>query len=67
MRKPIASIVLCTLASLASAAEFFVSPDGDDGNPGTKAQPFATLERARDAIRQAGLAGKEPCTVWLQG
>ena len=31
----------------------YVAPDGDDTNPGTKGQPFATLTRARDAARQA--------------
>ena len=31
---------------------FYVSKDGNDANPGTKAKPFATLEAARDAIRQ---------------
>jgi hypothetical protein len=36
----------------ANAAELFVAPDGDDANPGTKAKPFATLERARDAARE---------------
>ncbi|MBI5820017.1 MAG: right-handed parallel beta-helix repeat-containing protein [Verrucomicrobia bacterium] len=43
------------LASLITlhAAEIFVSPDGNDANPGTKAKPFATLERARDAARQS--------------
>ncbi|OGV74999.1 MAG: hypothetical protein A3K19_12145 [Lentisphaerae bacterium RIFOXYB12_FULL_65_16] len=30
---------------------FYASPDGDDGNPGTAARPFRTLERARDALR----------------
>ena len=30
---------------------FYVSPQGSDQNPGTKAQPFATLQRARDAAR----------------
>ena len=33
------------------AAEFFVGPRGDDANPGTAERPFATLERARDAVR----------------
>ncbi len=33
------------------AAEVWVAPDGDDGNPGTDKEPFATLERARDAAR----------------
>lgn len=34
------------------AVTLFVSPKGDDKNPGTKDQPFATLERARDEIRK---------------
>ena len=41
----------------ALAAEFFVAPNGRDANPGTRAQPFATLERARDAIRARRTAG----------
>jgi hypothetical protein len=35
----------------APALELFVAPDGDDANKGTRDQPFATLERAREAIR----------------
>lgn len=31
--------------------EFFVAVDGQDDNPGTRSRPFATLERARDAVR----------------
>lgn len=33
--------------------EFFVSPNGNDSNDGTESAPFATLERARDAVRNA--------------
>jgi tetratricopeptide (TPR) repeat protein len=49
----------------APAVEFYVAPDGDDTNPGTWQRPFATLQRARDAIRalkgQGGLpAGGSP-------
>jgi hypothetical protein len=51
----------------APSAEFHVSPKGNDGNPGTAGRPFATLERARDAIRQAGQAGKSTCSVRLHG
>lgn len=40
-----------TLPPLA-AADFYVAPDGDDTHPGTLAKPFATLTRARDAVRQ---------------
>lgn len=48
-----ASLLLPLLfASLPLAAlEFFVSPTGDDQAAGTREAPFASLERARDAIR----------------
>ncbi|MDY7109599.1 MAG: right-handed parallel beta-helix repeat-containing protein [Planctomycetota bacterium] len=35
----------------APGAELHVSPAGDDANPGTHAEPYATLSAARDAIR----------------
>ena len=35
----------------SGSASFFVSPRGDDGNPGTAAQPVRTLERARQLVR----------------
>ena len=35
------------LALPCPAAELYVSPHGSDANPGTRAKPFATLERAR--------------------
>ena len=39
-----------TLAQTATVV-LHVSPEGSDTNPGTAAEPFATLERARDAVR----------------
>jgi hypothetical protein len=45
------AVVLALLSLKISAADFFVSPSGNDANPGTKARPFASLTRARDAIR----------------
>lgn len=44
--------------SLASApsADLYLSPNGSDANPGTAQRPFATLHRARDAVRQLRLA-----------
>ena len=59
-----------TLWAQGRAADFFVAPDGSDANPGTKAKPFATLERARDAVRALKAQGKLPrsgVTVWLRG
>ena len=45
---------------LPAKADFQIAPDGNDSNPGTAAAPFATLTRARDAVRAkiaAGLTG----------
>jgi hypothetical protein len=41
----------------AAAADFYVARDGNDANPGTVAAPFATITRARDAVRQKVAAG----------
>jgi len=44
----------------ASTQSFHVAVNGNDANPGTKDKPFATLERARDAVRQ--FKGRKPGT-----
>jgi len=44
------ALLLAPLTAL-SAADFHVSPNGNDADPGTAAKPFATLEHARDAVR----------------
>lgn len=52
------------------ALTFVVAPAGDDANPGTRQRPFATLERARDAVRAAKGGRVLPAggaTVWLRG
>ncbi|MBR6460891.1 MAG: right-handed parallel beta-helix repeat-containing protein, partial [Verrucomicrobia bacterium] len=54
------TLVLWTLLSAgllsANAAEFFVSPKGNDENPGTAKAPFATFTRAQKAVRDAHAA-----------
>ncbi len=40
-------------SSSMSPLTFYVSPQGHDAHPGSEAQPFATLRRARDAAREA--------------
>ena len=57
------------MAVTLHASDFFVAPTGNDANPGTADRPFATLERARDAVRQLKQAGllKEPVNIKLQG
>ncbi len=44
-------LFLCALS--VRGADYYVSPAGQDSNPGTQAKPFATIERARDAVREA--------------
>ncbi|MCX7803983.1 MAG: right-handed parallel beta-helix repeat-containing protein [Planctomycetota bacterium] len=51
-----AAAAFLALAGLAGggemAADFFVAADGNDANPGTREKPFASLARARDAVRE---------------
>ena len=67
IRVAVAALILS--AGLAChAAEFYVSPDGNDGNPGTKDRPFASPVAARDAVRKCVAAGlKENVKVLLKG
>lgn len=44
-------------APRAAAGDLFVAPDGSDTNPGTREQPFATIVKARDAVRERIAAG----------
>ena len=62
---PIVSMLLAAAAS-APAADLWVSPDGDDANPGTKAKPLKTFDGARQAVRRHERRGKDPLTVRFQ-
>lgn len=50
-----------------SAKEVHVSADGNDANDGTAKAPLASISAARDALRDSGCLGKEPCTVIIHG
>ena len=54
-----AALLLVSLGSLhgAIAADYYVAPNGNDANPGTAKKPFATLARARDAVREKVAVG----------
>jgi hypothetical protein len=43
--RTILAVLLCGTIS-ASATEYYVSPSGDDANPGTAALPFRTIQKA---------------------
>ncbi|MBI2299928.1 MAG: hypothetical protein HYU66_13470, partial [Armatimonadetes bacterium] len=63
--------LLPTVAALAltapalPAVTLHVALQGNDANPGTRAKPYATLERARDAVRKLPRSG--PTAVELAG
>ncbi len=73
MHRPIITLtagVLILATRGALAATLFVATTGHDANPGTETQPFATLERARDEIRQRKVAEPLPAggiTVEVRG
>jgi len=45
---------------------FYVAPGGNDANPGTKARPFRTPGRAKEAVRAARAHTQGPITVVLR-
>ena len=49
-----------------SNEEFFVSLDGRDDNPGTEEQPFASITRAQEAIRQIRPNAEKGITVYFR-
>ncbi|MFH1009170.1 MAG: right-handed parallel beta-helix repeat-containing protein [Candidatus Latescibacterota bacterium] len=60
------------MSTTTTEADYYVSPNGYDTNPGALDAPFATLARARDAVRElknaAGEAGlSHPITVMVRG
>ena len=63
----LAAAAILSLVNLLSshAAEFHVATNGNDRSAGTSSAPFATIERAQQAVRQR-TAG-EAATVWLHG
>ena len=57
--------VLCVVSACAYGANlpqvaFHVSPTGDDAADGSRERPFATVARARDAVRVLKKSGAHP-------
>ncbi len=59
-----ACLVLPLLVTSAFGAEFFVAPNGNDAQPGSKDQPLATPTRA---LVLARAVKDEPVTIYLRG
>ena len=66
-------ILFCTfskIAVLAQTADFYVATTGNDSNPGTLEEPFATFNQARisaDALLQKSGGRANPITVMFRG
>ncbi len=63
------ALLLAAGSLIEATADYFVDPGGSDAAAGTQTAPFATPERARDAIRaDRVLSGTNtPDEVWLGG
>jgi MYXO-CTERM domain-containing protein len=57
---PAVAVTLAAAAGSARATEYYVATDGNDSNPGTMAQPWATLQKGANTA----VAGD---TVWIRG
>jgi hypothetical protein len=61
-------VILIFFSNYLHSQPFFVSKSGSDNNPGTERRPFATLVRARDAVREIkkikGIL-KGGITIWI--
>src|SRR5437667_8138259 len=49
------------------AQPYYVAPNGSDGNPGSLEKPFATLQRAQQAVRQQPAPLLTKTGGWLRG
>jgi parallel beta-helix repeat protein len=63
----LASVAALTFLLSARGYDFHVSLSGNDNNPGTRAKPFATLDRARLAVRDLKNSKKGDILVGLHG
>lgn len=54
-------------ADAAVQATYYVSPAGNDSNPGTQAAPFRTIQKARDTVRTAKGSMTGDIVVYLRG
>lgn len=57
-------VILFNSSLFARQIEYYIATDGNDANVGSVSAPFASLERARDVIRQSRRTA--PTTVYLR-
>lgn len=48
------------------SVKFYISPQGDDCNPGTFEKPFKSIGYAQSQVRECDELGKHPITIYLR-
>ncbi len=61
---PLALFLALVFSGSGKAVDLHVAPTGSDSGDGSSAQPFATLEKAREVARASKA---EPVTIWIAG
>jgi parallel beta-helix repeat protein len=62
------AMLLLILSISSYGKDFYISPWGNDSNPGTEDLPFASLDHARRTVSAWNQAnGNDNITVWLSG
>lgn len=56
-----------SIIDAGTGTSFFVAPTGSDSNPGTMAEPFKTIAKARDQVRTINASMTDDITVYLRG
>ncbi|MCC5876927.1 MAG: hypothetical protein JJU11_11970 [Candidatus Sumerlaeia bacterium] len=62
-----AALILASGMSLSAAPTVYLSPTGDDSNPGTEADPFLTFDKALDEVEVGGTILVQPGTYTVVG
>jgi hypothetical protein len=64
-RRAILAIAGLFLSTALAPAQIYVSPSGNDNNPGTEQQPFLTIQKARDLARTRNQQLAADLTIYL--
>jgi len=67
MRSVFLYLLILTALSSWTPIDFYVSPNGNDANIGSKEKPFNSLHKAQQAVREQRISKpNENITVWLE-
>ncbi len=67
LAKSLGLLAMALASALCADAALWVSPEGDDTNPGTEERPLRTVERARDVVRTQNRDMSDDITVFIAG